>query len=177
MDQIEALRCEHQLIDKLAAELASFVAGPTPPEPVAFLQLRRAFGRTLSAHLKREDWIVYPRLRAHARGEVRDLAHRFCTAAAALSTAFAAYGQFWTTSAIADDWKGFQAATAAMLASLDDRIAMEEDELYPLLAEAGDAAPPWRAKVSVAPSPAAPRLAGRALNPIASERSQHSPGQ
>lgn len=134
MNEIELLRREHRLIYLMAAELAGFVREGEPPEPVRFLHLRRKFGRTLSLHLKREDWVLYPRLRAHARREVRDLASPFCAASAAFSTAFEAYSRAWTSVSIASDWKGFQAATEAMLDSLHDRIAMEENQLYPLLA-------------------------------------------
>jgi hemerythrin-like domain-containing protein len=134
LNQIAMLRSEHQLIDLMAGELAAFIGERERPEPVRFLNFRREFGRALSLHLKREDWVVYPRLRAHARREVRDLASPFCAASAAFSRVFEAYSRAWTSVSIASDWKGFQAATEVMLDHLHNRIAMEENQLYPLLA-------------------------------------------
>jgi hypothetical protein len=155
MNQIELLRREHQLIDLMAGELAAFVGEREPPEPVRFLHFRREFGRTLSLHLKREDWVVYPRLSAHACREVRDLASLFCSASAAFSAVFEAYNRAWTSANIASDWKGFQAATEGMLDSLLERIAMEEVQLYPLLAPGWETQPlGWTTLFSPRPGPA-----------------------
>jgi hypothetical protein len=142
MDILARLHGEHRLIERLAARLALMVQAPEPPEGLGFLRFRREFGRTLGLHLKHEDWLVYPALRSHARPEVRELAQDFCVASAALSTEFQVYGRVWTSLTIAGDWPGFQAATASLLQGLRGRIAMEEQELYPLLARGGEAALP-----------------------------------
>jgi hypothetical protein len=105
---------------------------------------------------------------------VRDLASSFCAASATFSTAFAVYGRDWTSHAIAGDWKGFQAATRALLASLDERIAMEENQLYPLLAQGGDeVSPPPRRKLFIVGSENGRPPAGRAMN--ARDAAERSP--
>ena len=137
MESMTLLRFEHKRIDSLAGELAAMVNRPAPPEPLRFLRLRREFSRTLAVHLGREDWVVYPRLFADPRPEVRALATPLAAEAAAFSAAFRDYSRQWTTVCIAADRAGFRKETLALLAGLRRRIHVEEGELYPLVDDAG----------------------------------------
>jgi|GEM_PF-557362 len=137
MESMTLLRFEHKRITSMAADLTAIVNRRMPPEPLKFLAFRREFGRTLAVHLAREDWVVYPRLFADARPEVRALATRLAAEALAFSEASRAYSRQWTTVRIAADWPGFRRETLQMLALLRHRVHVEEHELYPLIDDAG----------------------------------------
>lgn len=133
MDGIETSRAEHRQLDAMMHEFDCLVAAAAPPEPLGFLHFRRDFARLLTQHLKREDWLIYPRLRASPKAELREAAERLCAEIGAFERMFAAYGRRWTSAQIAADWDGFRIETADLLQRLRRRIAMEEAELYPLL--------------------------------------------
>jgi hypothetical protein len=137
MDGMTLLRLEHKRIASLATELAAIVNQRMPPEPLKFLAFRREFRMALAVHLAQEDWVIYPKLLADARPEVRALATRFAAEALAFSDAFRDHGRQWTAVAIAADWPGFGKATLAMLVLLQQRIRVEDRELYPLADDAG----------------------------------------
>ena len=140
MDRIDSLRSDHARIRALADRLGETLARPSPPDPVQLLFLRREFGRTVTRHLKVEDWLLYPRLRSSRRPEVRAVAERLCAEVGAFEEAFGAYARRWTSLHINSDWAGYRADTAAMLDRLRRRMALEEDELYPLIESEPDGA-------------------------------------
>ena len=159
MDRIESLECEHHQLTAMAEELGGICAAFGPPEPLWFLQFRRKFARLLTSHLKHEDWVVYPSLLASIRPEVRAAASRFFAESMALSTAFRDYSHAWTTDRIDRDWAGFRIATRQILAGLLHRIHVEENELYPLLAQGIRAASlPHAPEPGMAPAPGPPSL-------------------
>lgn len=144
MDQIELLCREHLHIAEMARALEAVVGRDEPPDRLVFLHLRREFGRTLTAHLKREDWVIYPRMFGNGRAQVREAVGRYRLESAAFSTAFSDYNRDWTSLGIVGDWSGFRDETLAILASLRRRMHVEDHELFPLLAEEEAAAAPHR---------------------------------
>lgn len=134
MGEVSALAAEHRQIAAMARELAATVSGSALPDPLAFLQFRREFGRVLTRHLKREEWAVYPQLTTHADPRVRALADTLCAESQRFSFAFAAYAGRWTAPKIAADWPVFREETLEMIGGLLDRIDAEDNRLYPLLA-------------------------------------------
>lgn len=132
MQDIETYRAEHRRLESLIDELEFLLTQDSPPEPLGFLHFRRDFGRLLTQHLKREDWLLYPKLRSSQRPELRELATRFSDELGGLEDRFAAYGRQWTTTRIGEDWPGYRAATGPLLRDLRARIQREETELYPL---------------------------------------------
>jgi hypothetical protein len=133
VDDIEIYRAEHRRLDILIDELDFLLAQDAPPEPLGFLHFRRDFARLLTQHLKREDWILYPKLRASPRAALREIAGRFAEELGDFEVRFAAYGREWTTVRIGEDWAGYLTVTAALMRDLRARIQHEETELYPLL--------------------------------------------
>ena len=133
MDRVETLCAEHRQIRILVGRLNEFIARSAPPDPVEFLYFRREFGRTLVRHLKKEDWLIYPRLKASGRSGVREIAARLCSELGSFEEAFGSYARRWTSIGISEDWPGFREETIAMLQLLLRRIALEESELYPLV--------------------------------------------
>jgi hypothetical protein len=132
MDLTE-FRAAHWQLGALMDGLSAYIETDSPPEPVGFLHFRRDFSRMLIQHLKREDWLLYARLRASARPELRAAAARVHAEIGAFEAMFSAYGRRWTSARIGDDWQGFRQETAELLRRLRHRIELEEEELYPLL--------------------------------------------
>jgi len=133
--EVSILAAEHRQIAAMARELAATVSGSALPDPLVFLQFRREFGRVLTRHLKREEWAVYPRLRTHPDIGVRATAERLCDEATRFSAAFTAYAGRWPAPKIAAGWDAFRAETLAIIGGLLDRIDVEDNHLYPMLAE------------------------------------------
>lgn len=103
--------------------------------------MRTRFRIELIAHLKREDWVLYPSLLASGDGQLADTAQNFIDEMGHISDGFAGYSRQWLPDAIAADWSGYCAATKAVLAALAARIEREETGLYPraLFVDAVDA--------------------------------------
>jgi hemerythrin superfamily protein len=131
MDRVETLYAEHRRIRLLLDRLNQFVARDAPPDPVQFLHFRREFGRTLTRHVKKEDWLIYPRLKASARPEAREVGARLCPEVGAFEAEFGSYARRWTSAAITLDWAGYRQETLAIIRALHLRMALEETELYP----------------------------------------------
>ncbi len=132
MDDLEEFRAEHREIARLMDRFGEMLAGDEPPEALAFLHFRREFGHSLNQHLKREDWLLYPRLQASSCPEVREVAQRLASEMGAFEAAFGLYARRWTSARICEDWGGYRQESTAMIRRLRSRIATEERELYPL---------------------------------------------
>ena len=133
MDDLTEFRAAHWQLGVLMDGFAAWLEHDAPPEPLGFLHFRRDFSRMLTQHLKQEDWLLYPRLHASPRAELRAIAARIHDETGAFEAWVAAYGRHWTSGRIAADWAGYREATAEMLRRLRQRIALEEEELYPML--------------------------------------------
>ncbi len=133
--EIERLSNEHRRLLTLAGHLGRHIAGAFPPDANAredFNTVRTRFRTELIAHLKREDWVLYPSLLASGDRELTDTAQNFVGEMGHISDAFAAYSRQWLPDAIAADWPGYCAATKTLLAALAARIEREDAGLYPL---------------------------------------------
>lgn len=133
--EIERLRNEHRGLLTLAGHLGRHVAGPFPQEAKAredFNAVRTRFRTELIAHLKREDWVLYPSLLASDDRQLADTAQNYVDEMGHISEAFTDYSRRWLPDAIAADWPGYSAATNAILGALAARIEREDAELYPL---------------------------------------------
>ena len=134
MDEIETYRDEHRRLDAMINEFEWLLAKERPPEPVDFLRFRHEFGRLLTQHLNREDWLIYPRLQASSAPELRAVGERFASGIGAFGATFSTHVRYWTSERIAGEWRRYRRATEALLNALRQRIDLEEAELYPLLA-------------------------------------------
>lgn len=137
MEGAETLSDEHREIRALLDRLNAYLASSDAPDPVPFLHFRRDFGRAVTLYLKKADWIVYPRLKASGRPDLKAAALRLCAEIGALEEAFGAYARRWMSSRIAADWAGYRNETMAMIRRLDRRLLLEERELCPLLEGGG----------------------------------------
>jgi iron-sulfur cluster repair protein YtfE (RIC family) len=96
-----------------------------------------ALAAKVNVHLAMEDEALYPRLQGHADPKVRSLAKKFTEEMSGIKAAFQKYVQTWNEPAIRSDAAGFVAATKGLFAALARRIQRENNELYPLLDNAG----------------------------------------
>ncbi len=87
----------------------------------------------LRVHLSAEDGSLYPALLASGDAGVAQMARRFQDDMGRLATAFGDYAKSWTTPhKIQDDAGEFTVRTREVVKALRERIAREENDLYPL---------------------------------------------
>jgi hypothetical protein len=137
---IEKLRQDHAELIAIARRLGDFVARPAPPPQLELFDLRRELTSTLIAHLKAEDWVLYPRLAESDDPRIAGTARAFSEEMGGLAAAFIAYNETWSAPAITADWPGYCRDTRGVIEALINRITRENRELYPLLDSVGDAA-------------------------------------
>lgn len=150
MIRTASLRRQHDAALLLAGEIKRLIAelGEAPHADGAF-RITLLFAKLTGAlriHFAQEDKLLYPALMASGRGGTAATARRFFEEMGRIGPAFADYVEKWRTSAaILADWKGFRGETEALFAALADRIARENEELYPLADDLADDRAPYRA--------------------------------
>lgn len=133
MTDIAKLRQEHAHLVEIVGRLGEIIDQPSPPSQLELFELRRSLSSTLIAHLKAEDWVLYPRLLASDDEAVASVARTFNEEMGGLAGAFVAYSDKWAANAIAADWAGYCRESRAIIDALSCRINRENRELYPLL--------------------------------------------
>jgi iron-sulfur cluster repair protein YtfE (RIC family) len=133
MTDLAKLREEHAQLVTIVTRLGHVIARPAAPPQVDLYSLRRELSSTLVAHLKAEDWVLYPRLMESKDPAVADTARAFSDEMGGLAAAYSAYAETWNATAIEADWPGYCAASKGIVDALTCRIARENRELYPLL--------------------------------------------
>lgn len=130
------LRAQHERIMRLAAELRRAVDRGEELQPVA--ALRWGLARELIAHLAIEDRLLYPSMLRSRDTATVDLATRFKSELGSLGDAFTTYMTQWSDSRIAREWEGFRRETRTILDLLAERVARENESLYPLIEDAAE---------------------------------------
>ena len=133
MSDLMKLRQEHAQLAEIVRRLAKAIAQPHPLVANELYMLRRELSSTLIAHLKAEDWVLYPRLLASVDEKVATTARAFSDEMGGLAEAYTAYVDKWTATAIEQDWRGYCSDTQGIIEALTCRINRENRELYPLL--------------------------------------------
>jgi hypothetical protein len=133
LSDLHKLRCEHAELLEIAGRLSAVIARPNPPPMSELFTLRHEFSFTLIAHLKGEDWVVYPRLFSSPDERVAQRAREFCFEMGGLADAYVDYADRWNAHSIAEDWAGYCSETRCVIEALIKRITLEDRELYPLL--------------------------------------------
>ena len=140
MSNLQKLRQEHGRLIKLVERLRVAVDAPRSPPIAELYQLRAELASTLIAHLKAEDWALYPRLMACGDTEIAGTAKAFSDEMGGLAAAFAVYTQRWVAMSIQANWHGFCLETKDIIEALSSRIKRENRELYPLTTRLDEAA-------------------------------------
>ena len=133
MSDLARLRAEHATLVDIAGRLSAIIAEPKLPAAAQLFALRAELSSVLIAHLKAEDWVLYPRLFASADATVEQTARAFSDEMGHLGDAYVAHTQKWTATSIAADWGGYCKEMATILDALSNRIVRENRDLYPLL--------------------------------------------
>ena len=133
MSDLAKLRSEHAALVQIATRLYALIAEPQPPAAAELFGVRTELNSVLIAHLKAEDWVLYPRLLASPDPSVEQTARAFSDEMGDLAHAYTAHTQKWTATSITADWSGYCEETRAVLDALSNRIVRENRDLYPLL--------------------------------------------
>ena len=140
MSQLTKLREDHAALAKLFKQLGSMVESSQPPSQLVLFDLRRELIATLLAHLKLEDWALYPRLIDSGNGAISKAGQKFQKEMGGLAPAFVAYCDKWSANRIETEWAGYCADTRKVLDALENRLLREDSELLPLLEQLDEAA-------------------------------------
>ena len=133
MADLAKLKEEHAQLAGIVRRLGKLIEADTPPVQLDLFNLRRELTSVLIAHLKAEDWVLYPRLMECGDIRVAVTAKAFSDEMGGLSAAFIAYNNKWSADSIDRDWPGYRTETRGIIEALTHRIARENRELYPLL--------------------------------------------
>lgn len=133
MSELSRLRDEHEKLDGMFHRLGDIIERESPPPQIELFELRRELTSALLAHLKLEDWALYPRLIASGDPEVATAGRVFREEMGGLAPAFLDYSDRWNAATIEADWDGYRNHTRAILDALFDRLSREDRGLLPLL--------------------------------------------
>lgn len=132
---------EHAELATIARELRRLVR-KQEPDIEALTRERWRLGYRLAVHLAREDRHVYPSLKRHTDAQIAARATAYEAEMGNLDQQYRDYMARWDSVGITARWEGFCGETLGILDALEHRVAREEQDLYPLLARGGKAAPP-----------------------------------
>lgn len=133
MSSLAELRDDHAELVRIVTELQALIDGDNQPSAVELFDVRRRLASRLIAHLKAEDWALYPPLLESSDAEVAATARRFVEEMGGLAQAFSAFMERWDALSIQSDWPGFRQDCRGIIDALTTRIVRENRELYPLL--------------------------------------------
>ncbi len=133
MSELMKLREDHAKLAKIFRRLGELISQPAAPDRIELFDLRRDLVSTLLAHLKLEDWALYPRLIGSGDGEAAAAGATFKEEMGGLAPVFIAYTEKWHAGAITADWPGYCEETRGILDALMNRLTRENRELLPQL--------------------------------------------
>ncbi|KQM97792.1 hypothetical protein ASE85_12935 [Sphingobium sp. Leaf26] len=134
---------EHEELAVIALELRRLM-GKQEPDIEAVTRERWRLGYRLAIHLAREDKHVYPELKRHTDARIATLATAYEAEMGSLDQQYRDYMARWNSGGITTHWQGFCTETLAIIDALENRIAREEQELYPMLGRSGTGELPFR---------------------------------
>ena len=140
MSSIALIRSEHAELVRIVREWATLLDRDTAPPSVDLFAVRSRLSSLLVAHLKAEDWVLYPPLLASPNAEVARVARNFVDEMGGLSAAYSAFMEKWDALSIQADWAQYQKEAGVIADALGNRIVRENRELLPLVEQADRAA-------------------------------------
>ena len=133
MSSLKELRNDHAQLVKIVRELEVLIDRDTPPPPVDLFDVRRRLSSLLIAHLKSEDWVLYPPLLESNDAHISRVARQFVDEMGGLAQAFTLFVERWDALSIESDWPRYRREAVGIIEALTKRIMRENTELYPLL--------------------------------------------
>lgn len=136
MHTIERLIQDHQALDNMALEIIEMVQ-PVEPRAIEVFNRLRSLSACLDEHLASEQGFLYADHFQAKTARLDEEVAAFERAFEDLKEEWALYLQEWTPDNIAIDWRNFSHATQWIMGRLRERIAQENDILYPLALQCG----------------------------------------
>jgi hypothetical protein len=133
MSSLAQLRQEHAELVRIVGDLRKMIELEVPPASVELFNVRRKLSSVLIAHLKAEDWVLYPPLLACNDPAIAATAKQFVDEMGGLAQAYSAFNERWDAFSIESDWKEYRQAASGIIEALTNRILRENRDLYPLL--------------------------------------------
>lgn len=133
MPSLAQLRQEHAELVQIVGALQAMIDRDAPAPSVELFNVRRKLSSLLIAHLKAEDWLLYPPLLTCEHAEIRATAKQFVDEMGGLAQAYSLFNERWDALSIESDWGGYRKAAGAIIEALTNRIIRENRDLYPLL--------------------------------------------
>lgn len=133
MSQLARLRDDHAKLARLFAKLGEIIGKAEAPPQLELFEVRRDLMGTLIAHLKLEDWALYPRLIQSGDRQMSEAGAAFKEEMGGLAPAFITYCDKWNATTIDADWEGYCRETREILDALINRLTRENRELLPLI--------------------------------------------
>ena len=133
MSSLAQLRTDHAELIKIVGVWEVLIERDTPPPSVELFDIRRKLSSLLIAHLKAEDWVLYPPLLESSDPEIARTARRFVDEMGGLADAYSIFMERWDALSIQADWTHYQKEARAISVALGNRIIRENRELYPLV--------------------------------------------
>lgn len=133
MSSLAHLREEHAELVRIVGQLQKLIEHDSPPPQVELFQVRRKLSSVLIAHLKAEDWVLYPPLLNSSDAEISGTAQQFVDEMGGLAQAYSVFNEKWDALSIEADWAHYQAEAKGIIDALTNRIVRENRDLYPLL--------------------------------------------
>lgn len=140
MSELGKLRDDHSNLAAMFRQHEEIIRQRQAPAQVELFELRQNLMSTLIAHLKLEDWALYPRLIDSGDEQISNAGRHFQEEMSGLAPAFLAYCEKWNAGSIASDWAAYCCDTRAILDALINRFTRENRELLPLLERLDQAA-------------------------------------
>lgn len=121
---------EHEYLTLLCAELVGSVARLRPIPGMDHHRIRQRFSQALRAHLKYEDWAIYPALLRHADPSISAAAASLKTEMGGLEQSLSDYTRYWITNPVEENWAEYCRDTNALADALMRRLRQEDRQLY-----------------------------------------------
>jgi hypothetical protein len=132
MSSIAQIRTDHAELVKIFREWEVLLDGETPP-PIDLFDVRRRLSSLLVAHLKAEDWVLYPPLLESSDPDIARIARNFVDEMGGLAASYSLFMEKWDALSIEADWTHYRKGARAILEALGNRIVRENRELLPLV--------------------------------------------
>jgi len=133
MSSLAQIRAEHAELVKIFREWEILIDRETPPPSVDLFAVRSRLSSLLVAHLKAEDWVLYPPLLESPDPEIARIARNFVDEMGGLAASYSIFMERWDALSIQADWTHYQKEARAIPQALGNRIARENRELLPLV--------------------------------------------
>lgn len=134
MAATDNFRKQHaEIIETVKQIEAALLPQKLSADPASVKSLLSSLMGKLSMHLAMEDNALYPRLKDHAKPEVRELAGKFIGEMSGIKPVVDTYAKKWTEDAIRKDAQGFCTETRGLFSALGNRIQRENTQLYAMV--------------------------------------------